>query len=68
MNDTPHISALTEATQRAGGQARLAKLLGVTRQAVCQWKRVPADRVREIERLTGVPREVLRPDLFGAAQ
>jgi DNA-binding transcriptional regulator YdaS (Cro superfamily) len=31
------------------------------------WTAVPAERVLEIERLTGVSRHELRPDVFGPA-
>ena len=43
----------------------MAKALGnVSSQAVSQWKRVPADRVLEVERISGVSRHDLRPDLY----
>ena len=42
----------------------LASALGHHRQAVYRWGRIPAERVIEIEQLTGVPREELRPDIF----
>jgi DNA-binding transcriptional regulator YdaS (Cro superfamily) len=43
---------------------RLAKELGLTRSAIHQWDRIPAERVVEVERITGIKRELLRPDLF----
>jgi len=43
--------------------AKIARGLGVSRSAVHQWERVPAERVVEIERISGIPREKLRPDL-----
>ena len=52
------------AIQAAGNKARLADLVGVSRQCVGQWSRVPAERVLQIERLTGVSRTILRPDLY----
>lgn len=56
------------ACKAAGGQPSLAKLLGISEQAVSKWKRngVPAERVLEIERLTEkrVTRHELRPDLY----
>jgi len=42
----------------------LAAALGVSYQAVHKWRRVPAHRVLEIERLRGISRTTLRPDLY----
>jgi DNA-binding transcriptional regulator YdaS (Cro superfamily) len=56
--------ALKTATKAAGGTRPLARRLGITASAVSQWERVPAERVVEVERATGVPRELLRPDLY----
>jgi DNA-binding transcriptional regulator YdaS (Cro superfamily) len=44
----------------------LGDRLNVGRAAVCKWERrqIPAERVLEIERVTGVPRHELRPDLY----
>jgi DNA-binding transcriptional regulator YdaS (Cro superfamily) len=55
---------LEAAVQRFGGVAGLAAALGITPAAVYQWARVPQGRVLKIERLTGIPRERLRPDLY----
>lgn len=44
--------------------SKLAKALkGITPQAISQWKQVPAERVVEVETVTGIPRHELRPDL-----
>lgn len=48
----------------AGGHRKLARLLGTTHQAIAHWDRVPAERLLEIEVITGVNRERLRPDLY----
>jgi transcriptional regulator with XRE-family HTH domain len=42
------------------------KLVGVGRAAVCKWEagKVPAERVRQIEAVTGIPASTLRPDIF----
>lgn len=65
MTDT---EALIKAKEAAGGNAGMAeKLGGLTSQAVSQWKRVPAGRVLEVERITGISRHHLRPDVFGPA-
>lgn len=42
----------------------LAAALGITTQAISQWRRVPADRTLDVERITHVPRYKLRPDLY----
>lgn len=57
-------AALTKALEAAGGTVALARNLRITSQAVSQWKRVPAERVLDVERATGVPRCELRPDLY----
>ena len=49
---------------RRGLLAEVAHSLGVTRAAVVKWRQVPAERVVEIERITGIPRKQLRPDLY----
>jgi DNA-binding transcriptional regulator YdaS (Cro superfamily) len=54
------------AAKAVGGVPALARLLNVREQTPYQWGRIriPAERIIEIERLTGVPRELLRPDLY----
>lgn len=44
--------------------AELARGLGLTRGAVAQWDRVPAERVPAVARLTGLSRQSIRPDLY----
>lgn len=46
------------------GVKRLASELGVTTGAVSQWSRVPVERVLEVERIVGIPRHELRPDIY----
>jgi DNA-binding transcriptional regulator YdaS (Cro superfamily) len=61
-------SPIERACDAVGGQVELAKAMNVTPQAINQWvthNRIPANRVIEIERLTGVSRHALRPDVFG---
>jgi DNA-binding transcriptional regulator YdaS (Cro superfamily) len=52
------------AVKAAGGHRKLGRMLGISHQAIGQWESIPAERLIEIEILTGVPREELRPDLF----
>ncbi|MFT3987214.1 MAG: Cro/CI family transcriptional regulator [Aestuariivirga sp.] len=52
----------------AGGASALAQALGnISSQAVSQWEKIPASRVLDVERITGISRHELRPDIFGAA-
>ncbi len=57
---------IERAIKLAGGRTRLARLLQVTAQNVDYWLRrnCPGKRAIEIERLLGVPRDEIRPDLF----
>lgn len=59
--------AIDQAIEKLGSQTALAHELGVRPQAVQKWKaqrRVPAERVLDVERVSGVPRGALRPDLY----
>jgi DNA-binding transcriptional regulator YdaS (Cro superfamily) len=60
--------ALDQAIRDRGGYAKVGQLLGVSRQTVYRWvwNRVPAERVAEVEYVTGIPRERLRPDIFNS--
>ncbi len=55
--------------ERNSTQAELAKRIGVTQGAISQWLKrgVPPRRVRAVEKVTGIPRERLRPDIYGRA-
>lgn len=46
--------------------SQLAEKFGVQRAAVCKWERrgVPPSRLPEVERVTGIPIQELRPDLW----
>ena len=50
-----------------GRKSRLAEALGISPGAITQWDRIPAERVIDIERITGIPRHELRPDLYPEA-
>lgn len=47
-----------------GRATALASALKITPGAVAQWREVPADRLIEVERITGIARHDLRPDLY----
>ncbi len=59
---------LEEAIRAAGGVSELARQLGISQPSVSNWTRIPAERVIAVESLTSVPRDVLRPDLYGAQE
>lgn len=42
----------------------LAKKLGITRGAISQWEKVPAERLGVVSALVGLPHNEIRPDLY----
>jgi TorA maturation chaperone TorD len=58
---------LREAIRAAGGVTELARRIGISQPSVSNWSRIPAERVLSIESITGVGREVLRPDLYAGS-
>lgn len=61
------MDALQKFLKAERGRANaLADRLTISPSAISQWNRVPAERVLEIEQITGVPRHELRPDLYPA--
>lgn len=65
MNNTKVIKQLIN---QAGGQSALARAIGVTQSHVWAWlnrnKRVPAAHVLKIEKIFGISRHDLRPDIY----
>ena len=57
-------SGLEEAIRAAGGITELARRIGISQPSVSSWDRVPAGRILSVEAATGVPRAILRPDLY----
>ena len=59
--------SVERAIEVAGGIGNLAQRFGCTRQAIYQWgDKVPRGRAIEIELMTQIPRQEIRPDLFAA--
>lgn len=62
------LEALKLAVQAAGTQVIFASALGVSQPTVCRWlsqsKQIPAEFVLRVERLYGVPKHHLRPDIY----
>lgn len=57
---------IAKAIATVGSAVNLGKLLGISSQAIGQWKKIPAERVVAVERATGISRFELRPDLYAA--
>ncbi|RTL07348.1 hypothetical protein EKK58_02215 [Candidatus Dependentiae bacterium] len=57
---------VAEAVEKTGSTRQLARLCGVTQPSVMKWLHTncPAERAVQIENITGVPRESIRPDLW----
>lgn len=71
MSNSPLMSHATinALLQRYGvAAADLARKLNINKATISHWnaKRVPAERVLEIERAAGIPRYEIRPDLYPA--
>jgi DNA-binding transcriptional regulator YdaS (Cro superfamily) len=62
------INPVDAAIKAAGSASELARRLNISFQAIQQWKKIPAERVVAVEAATGIPRQQLRPDLYGAAE
>ncbi|CAH1661976.1 Helix-turn-helix domain-containing protein [Hyphomicrobiales bacterium] len=58
------LDIVKRAAENVGGLTRLATHLGIRHQTFYSWRRIPAERVRDIERVAGLPAHELRPDLF----
>jgi DNA-binding transcriptional regulator YdaS (Cro superfamily) len=56
-------NGLKTAIESVGGVRALADLLGLNCRSVYRWRHVPTEQIIQIEKVTGVPRDVLRPDL-----
>jgi len=50
-----------------GRLSKLAAFLRITPGAITQWEKVPAERMGDISRFTGIPMEELRGDIFASA-
>lgn len=64
-NDLQSQLTMREIAEAAGGYNALGRTLGISATAVWQWKRVPSERVRAVEKATGISRYAIRPDIYG---
>ncbi|EPR14213.1 hypothetical protein M527_29330 [Sphingobium indicum IP26] len=62
--------AFATAVQKAGGQANLGRKVGTSQQRVwyhlSKGHPMPAEWVLAAEQATGVPKHLIRPDIFAA--
>lgn len=65
-------TSIAIAAQRVGGQAALARALGIQPALVYQWitgrRPLAAHHCLTVERVSGVSRHDLRPDVFGPSK
>lgn len=52
------------AIEKSGGLSALSRQIGITRQAISQWDRIPAEQCRQVSEISGVPLHELRPDIY----
>jgi DNA-binding transcriptional regulator YdaS (Cro superfamily) len=57
-------NGLGEIRAHRGMAAKLARNLKVNQSTISRWEKIPAELVVIVERITGIPREKLRPDLY----
>lgn len=57
-------SLKTYLAEERGRLKKLAKAFEISPAAISQWDRIPAERVLDVEKFTGIPRHELRPDLY----
>ncbi len=62
--DPACVQALAHVLEVAGGPVALSRKIGITSQAIAQWRQIPIDQVLAIEAALGIAREDLRPDYF----
>ncbi len=60
----PQVTGVAAAMQVAKSRYALAHMLGLTPAAVQRWTVIPYDRILDVERVTGVSRKRLRPELY----
>jgi transcriptional regulator with XRE-family HTH domain len=57
-------AGIRELRAKGGSYRSIGARLGVSAQAVNRWRRIPQDRILQVEKEFKIPREVLRPDLY----
>jgi len=60
-NRTP---TLEQVLQHYGHVNAMSRAFGLSRQAISRWDRVPMKHLARISAETGIPRQILRPELY----
>ena len=58
------INPIARIKSSRGLAAKIARGLGISEPSISKWERIPAERVIAVEKISGIPREELRPDLY----
>ncbi len=61
------IAALREGKKLHGSLSAFARVIGIKPQSLCKWDQVPPERCPAVNEATGVPLNVLRPDIYPAS-
>ncbi len=68
MTSDQNVTGLAAAKAAAGNAKKLAALLDISGAMISRWgDTVPLNWMLDVERVTGIPRYILRPDLFNMA-
>jgi DNA-binding transcriptional regulator YdaS (Cro superfamily) len=59
-----HKYILEELFRRIGSQSEVSRLLGVSRQYVSAWDKVPLTHVEALSEASKIPKKILRPDIY----
>jgi len=64
--ESSEVNAHQRAFQALGGAPGIKRQFGISLQAAHKWvRRIPVDRARRVELITGVSAAELHPELFG---
>ena len=58
------IEIVEQAAKKVGGIVELGRRLGIRHTTFYQWTQVPVSRVLQIEKITGIKRSQIRPDIY----
>lgn len=58
------IPIVQQAAARVGSLSELARRLGIKHPALYKWREVPPKRVLSLEKISGISRHDIRPDLY----